>query len=38
VRIEFVKVDNGSIIVYKVLQKGRGFAKIYKRFIKGKGY
>jgi hypothetical protein len=38
VRIEFIEVDNGSIIVRRVLRKGRGSAKIYKRFIEYKGY
>jgi hypothetical protein len=37
-RIEFVEVDNGSVTVYKVLQKGRESVKVYERFIKDKGY
>jgi hypothetical protein len=36
--MEFIKVDNGFIIVYKVLQRGKGSVKVYKRLIKGKGY
>jgi hypothetical protein len=38
VRIEFAKVDNRFIIVYKVLQRGRKSIKVYKRLIEGKGY
>jgi hypothetical protein len=38
VRIEFIEVGNRSIIVRRVLQKGRGSIKIYKGFIEGKGY
>jgi hypothetical protein len=36
--MEFAEVDNRSIIVYKVLQRGKGSIKVYKRLIKGKGY
>jgi hypothetical protein len=38
VGIKFVKIGNRSIIVYKVYKEGKGFIKIYKRFIKGKRY
>jgi len=38
VRIEFVKVDNGSVIVRRVLRKDRGSVKIRERFIEGKEY
>jgi hypothetical protein len=38
VRIEFTKIDNEFITVCRVLQKGRGSVKIYKRFVKGKRY
>jgi len=38
VRIEFTEVDNGFIIVYRVLQKSRGFIKVRERFVKGKEY
>jgi hypothetical protein len=36
--MEFVKVDNGSIIVYRVLRRGRGSVKVCKRLVEGKGY
>jgi len=38
VRIEFVEVDNGSVIVRRVLRKDRGSVKIRERFIEDKGY
>jgi hypothetical protein len=37
-RIEFAEVDNGSVIVRRVLQRGRGSVKVYERFVEGKGY
>ena len=37
-RIEFTEVDNGSVIVRRVLQKSRGSVKIRERFIEGKEY
>ena len=37
-RIESVKVDNGSVTVRKVYKEGRGSVKICKGFVKGKGY
>ena len=36
-RIESVKVDNGSVTVRKVYKEGRGSVKICKGFVKGKG-
>jgi len=37
-RIEFIKVDNGSVIVRRVLRRSKGSVKVYERFVKGKRY
>ena len=36
--IEFAETDNKSVIIRRVLQKGRGSVKIRERFVSGKGY
>jgi hypothetical protein len=36
--MEFAKVDNRSVIICKVLQRGKESIKVRKRLIKGKGY
>jgi hypothetical protein len=36
--MEFAKIDNRFITVYRVLQRGRGSVKVHKRLIEGKGY
>jgi hypothetical protein len=36
--MEFAEVDNGSVIVCRVLQRGRGSIKVRKRLVEGKGY
>ncbi len=37
-RIEFAEVNNGSVIVRRVLRRGKGSVRVRKRFIGGKGY
>ena len=37
-RIEFAEIDNKSVIVHRVLRRGRGSVKVCERFIKSKEY
>ena len=37
-RIKFIKVDNGFVIVRRVLRRGRGSVKVRERFVEGKRY